>query len=283
MANPRFKIDQIESRPLVTLDYKHLGPAGERCHGILPIVSAHVTGLPDSLDALILTGGLRGFRGIPEGAPACPIGVAAAIWLESMSSVGALPPGNRMGVILAGGFDPVCGLDCDDEAGRVGAVWHAFRKWVRWVVGVAGDTDSQDLTRDTRQRLQANGRSFLLDGDSVDVDMLRMGGIGSPPPDHDCPEETDAGTPDPTAGDLRAIRALSGVGIDILVLHWSPSGGSAGQPGSVALRRCLEALPPTVIVCCRHRWDSPLTKLENGTQVLNVTGRVVVLRRSAKV
>jgi hypothetical protein len=48
------------------------------------------------------------------------------------------------------------------------------------------------------------------------------------------------------------------------------------------LRQVLESLPPALVVCGHDHWDSPLTTLDNGSQVLNVAGRVVVLRRHRK-
>jgi len=246
---------------------------------MLPITSAAVSGLPDPLDALILTAGLHGIRGIPESVPACPVGIAAAIWLDSMSSAGTLPPGNRTGVVLAGGFWPTSGEAHGDDAGGTISVWRAFRKCSKWVVGVAGDGDLLDPLGTGPQSHTAGKGLFLLDGDSIDVDALTIGGFGAGTSRTDRSLESDDCIEASRLHHIQALETLSSAGLDILVLPWAPPTDSAGRSRSPELRRCLEDLPPTVVVSGLPLWDSPLTTLQNGTQVLNVTNRVVALRR----
>jgi hypothetical protein len=45
------------------------------------------------------------------------------------------------------------------------------------------------------------------------------------------------------------------------------------------VRHALEAAPPTLLVRGHDHWPVPLATLANGTQVLNVEGRVVVMTR----
>jgi hypothetical protein len=63
-----------------------------------------------------------------------------------------------------------------------------------------------------------------------------------------------------------------------VVLHNGPD--VPGQdPGVAFIREVLLAFPPTLVVCGHCHWRQPLQELANGTQVLNVDGRAVLLRR----
>jgi hypothetical protein len=259
------------------MDFSHAGSDVDQRIGTLPIISATASFLPDSLDALVMTAGLKGIRGIPDSTPACPLGVAAAIWLAAMSSAGTLPSRRRTGVILAGGFDTSEDSDCCDEAGIATAVWYAFSKRWKWVAGVTGNGDSPVPNQDVLPNSSSGKSVFLLDRRAVDVDSMRIGGIGG------ILDNGDGCNGRPAAHHVRTLNAMAGAGVDVLVLHECPSGGSDRWPGSVPLRQVLESLPPALVVCGHDRWDSPLVTLENGTQVLNVAGRVVVLRRHKKV
>lgn len=275
MGKSTIRIDSIDSAPLVTIDYACPGPEDDKRDGNLPIISALASFLPNSLDALILTAGLKGVRGIPEISPGCPLGVAVAIWLEAMSAAGALPRCTRTGVILAGGFDMDQSSDYRDEVGAATAVWYAFSKRWKWVAGVTGEGDSPvpdqyQLGSSTRKG------SFLLDGQSIDLDSLRIGGIGGIL-ENGCDRDGQ-----PRAEHSRILSGLAGVGVDMLVIHECPCGGSDRWPGSGIMKELLEDLPPMLVVCGHDYWDSPLLTLDNGTQILNVAQRVVVLKRPRK-
>jgi hypothetical protein len=266
------RINSIEPDPLVTMDFTHSGPDGDQRVGTLPIVTAFASFPPGPLDALILTAGLKGVRGVPEVRPVCPLGVAVAIWLETMTSAGSLPSCKRTGVILAGGFNSHENHQDDDEVGIATAVWYAFSRRWKWVAGVAGEGDSAVPDQYDQESSDHKG-TFLLDGRAVDLDSLRIGGVGG--------ILDDGINPDSPSGSarFRTLSGLAGIGVDLLVLHESPHGGRDGQPGSAALRDLLESLPPMLVVCGHDCWDSPMVTLDNGTQILNVAGRVVVLRR----
>ena len=62
-------------------------------------------------------------------------------------------------------------------------------------------------------------------------------------------------------------------------MHDGPSGG-AGQLGWPLVRTALEQAAPTLVIRGHAFWDSPLATLKNGTQILNVDSRVVILQKA---
>ena len=76
----------------------------------------------------------------------------------------------------------------------------------------------------------------------------------------------------------------------MLVMHESPAATvKSDEPDAVdiellgrpSVRAVLERSQPTLVICGHAYWRIPLATLSNGTQVLNVDSRVVILQ-SAK-
>ena len=67
----------------------------------------------------------------------------------------------------------------------------------------------------------------------------------------------------------------------ILLMHDGPNSPEDGYQGSPRIRQTLEQGPPTLVVRGHSHWKNPLAKLSNGTQVLCVDARVVILRESS--
>lgn len=69
---------------------------------------------------------------------------------------------------------------------------------------------------------------------------------------------------------------------DVLCLHDGPDDPIGNQEGHASVRQALERTHPTLLVRGHRYWTNPLATLRNGTQVLNVNARVVVLVPSDK-
>lgn len=228
----------------------------------LPIVGAHVGALADELDAIIVTSDLQGIVPGPGGESQL-LGARLAEVLEEYADGGIIPAAARTGVILAGDLYSVPAANKRGGYGGVASVWRAFAERFAWVAGVAGNHDDVEGVREIE-------RAHLLDGDVVEVDGLRIGGVGGIISNKQKPGRR------PEAEQLaRVTRVLDG-GVDVLVLHEGPHGAD-GQPGNHLLRSTVDAAGVALAICGHDHWRVPLAATEYG-QILNVDARVVVLR-----
>jgi len=267
------RIDNLNPRPIVSIlyDWPGAGPVGRRRE--IPLLAGVVSGLPPGLDGIVLTSDLIGPEAAGAGAGSrVRLGAVLATWLDAMGSSGAIPELKRSGVVIAGDL-------CLDPAGAAGGgdatgTWESFASNAKWVVGVAGDRDCLEANASgvTEWRCPG-GWCCLLDGAVKDLGALRVAGLGGV-------IGGDAGPsrrPEPDY--LETLRRISTAGPDLVVLHQPPDGRTAGCDGSTAARDCLERLAPKLVVAGHTTWPEALVTLRNGSQVLNVAGRVVVLRR----
>ena len=240
----------------------------------LPVAKAVVDELPDELDAIVATADLQGrerFEDSPGGSPRL-LGEALPQRLsgEILPSLGC--DALKVGVVLAGDFYTVPALDRRGGSGDVTNVWEAFGREFRWVVGVAGNHDTfGEALHPSRPTF---GNCYYLDERSVELDGLSIAGlggiIGNPRRPHRRTEEAY----------LESLLNVLEDSTDILAIHDGPS-GDRGQRGSPRITQLLNELCPPLVIRGHAHWETPLTRLEGGTQVLNVDCRVVVLTRSS--
>lgn len=238
----------------------------------LPIHHARVDALPAGLDAVVVTADLQGrerFQESPGGPPRL-LGEALPLRLvqEVLPEVGVQDP-SRVAALLAGDFYTVPALDKRGGTGDVSAVWRAFGDEFAWVAGVAGNHDTYGEHRDDRPRFPAH--LYYLDGASVELGELRIGGLGGiigNPERHQRRSEEDY---------LFALELLLEERIDVLLTHDGPRGLNARQQGSARVRDLLSEHPVPLVVRGHAHWDQPFIQYDNGTQVLNVDARAVIL------
>lgn len=231
----------------------------------LPIVRAAVGPLAGELDAIIacsdLQGIVRGHAGAAE-----LLGVEVAAVLEELAFDGVLPPAARTGVILAGDLFSAPAADRRGGYGGVADVWRAFAERFAWVAGVAGNHDD---TSGVAELARGGAPVHLLDGDVVELDGIRVGGVGCVIGSKQKPGRRFEA--DQIALIERAIDAAP----DVLVLHEGPE-GDGDQRGHPEIRSLVEAGEVGLTICGHVHWDAPLAAHERG-QILNVDTRVVVL------
>ena len=278
-------------------------------HGTLAITVARAADLPPALDGLVFTADLQGREVLPPTSRRCRphrrprsaklepgrellppssrqssapvrgyregrrlLGEVVAKQLRRLCDRGDLPASDKLGVVLAGDFWAEPGSTRRGGLGAVGAVWSAFGGTSRWVAGVLGNHDQYDGPR-PNEKANSVRRIALLDGNTVELDGCRVGGvsgiIGSP--SMPCRKS-----------EQRYLELLEKVLLDqpdILVLHESPEVPDSGCRGRISIQECLLRLPPTLVVCGHCHWPAPLQSLPNGTQICNVDARVIVVRR----
>jgi hypothetical protein len=269
------RITAFNTKPLAETPYLN---AGRRPREILqerlPVFEATVDRLPEGIDALVAAADLQ-FRECPTGKQRFGLrllGETLPQWLAEtvLPSLG-LTNLHRVGVLLCGDFYTVPALDRRGGSGDVTEVWRCFREVFGWVAGVAGNHDSFGPDAAARPRFSRNSGIYYLDGETAELPGLRLAGIGGIVGD---PRKLQRRSEEDYLNTLDLL--LSGRP-GVLLSHDGPE-GECGQRGSPAMREVVELYPPTLIIRGHAHWNSPLAELRNGTQVLNVDARVVVLR-----
>lgn len=254
--------------PLRQIAYNNAAPGGGKTEVVrLDITTATATGLPANVKALVLTADLQGRERVSKlplwGEPPL-LGEALAHDLERLGVSAMLPPADEVGVLLAGDLwaDPQSrkrgGL------GEVAPVWNAFARSFRFVAGVLGNHDTLSRTSYASQH--------LLDGHTITLDGLRIGGVGG--------IIGYKGKPGRKPEDefLLHLHEVLSAQPDLVILHMGPDAPVSDLRGNEVVRLTLEEYAPTVVVCGHCHADQPLHVLANGTQVVNVDGRAIVLQ-----
>lgn len=245
----------LDAERFHTLTYRNALGGGRSGDMPLPFFHATVDALPAGLDALVICSDLQGRVGSRL------LGVATVDALVALGEQGALPPPAATGVLLAGDLYAAPKADERGASGDVTPVWDAFEERFRWVTGVLGNHDT----------LAAWHRARVLDGNILERDGLRIGGvsgiIGKPTKPM---RKTEAAF-------TAALRAV--LDADVVVLHEGPEIPERRLLGHPAVRRTLDqASPPPLVISGHCHWPTPFVVLPSTLQILNVDGRVIVLR-----
>jgi len=267
------RIQTLEAVPAQTWPYQSAAPRGGAEVRDFPLLHGTVDTLPGGVEALLVLSDLQGVapHALRDGAVAL-LGEVLADALAFLGEMGEVPPTGRTGVVLAGDLYSEENATVRDASGDVRAVWNAFAAHFRWVVGVAGNHDTFGSARE-QERFRRQPGIHLLDGDTVELDGLRVGGVGG-----------IIGRPDKLGRreEGEFLELLGGVlhqEPELLVLHQGPDVPGTRVKGSAPIREALEGREAPLVVCGHAHWEAPLATLRGGTQVLNVDSRAVLLRR----
>lgn len=268
----RLNVVSIAEEPVEQLPYTAAAPGSRGdIYGYLPVYFGGMLGLPDEVDALILASDLQGVAGH-----------LSADEMHSPRLIGEELP--EMLALLLESYCPRCDperivvLLCGDlygdpaQRGSSGdplPVWEAFRSHFGTVLGVAGNHDM--VTAEGKARLAAApGIDFYGEPRTAQHSGLNIAGLGG--------VTGRAGKPNRMSEEeyIGELQKLLRRNPDVLMLHQGPDVPAFGLPGHAGIRRELSAGPP-LLLCCGHvHWDRPMAELDNGTQVINTDGRVLV-------
>ncbi len=271
------RIITVDERPFHELPYRTVAPGGGGImRARLPILGGLVDTLPAGIDALFAASDLQGIADQRSDGEASPrlMGEVVAEELAHMAALGFIPPPQRIAVLLCGDLYVRPELDTRGGMGDVRSVWRAFARHFRWVAGVPGNHDSFGTDPLERAAFAAERSIHMLDGDLIKRDGLRIGGMGGVIGNRMMPGRH--GITFFTRGVQSLLRALP----DMLLLHQGPDAPGARLPGDPRVRALLEEAKPTLAMCGHVHWQRPLALLDNGTQVLNLEARGVLLRRA---
>ncbi|PCC74465.1 Calcineurin-like phosphoesterase [Nannocystis exedens] len=266
------RIVQIDREPLHVLAYLDAAPRGGSQTRELPLLRARVDELPAQLDALLVTSDLQGRAALNEAGGALRLlGEALAEEYATLAELDAVPDPAFTGVVLAGDLYAAPAADRLGATGDVRDVWRAFAARFRWVAGVAGNHDLFGKPTDQARFAREPG-VHLLDGREVELDDLRIAGVGgicgrSGKPNRRPPDEFVA-----------AVRRLLPARPHLLVLHEGPDAGPR-RFGNPDVRDAVDGRD-TLVICGHSHWHDPLAELPGRTQVLNVDARAVLLERA---
>lgn len=238
----------------------------------VPLHLGVVDRLPAGLQALVATADLQGRELLSNrgsGSPRLLGETLPALLVEELLRRTGVTEPRRVGVLLAGDFYAVPNLDKRGGEGDVTPVWDAFADEFAWVAGVAGN---HDLFRDGAHRPRRVGsRQHYLDGAVARPESLNIAGLGGIVGN---PRKPQRRTEEDYLGALSQLLELSP---DILICHDGPDGTAREQRGMTTARELIELVRPMLVVRGHSHWSDPLAELVNGSQVLNVDARVVVL------
>jgi len=269
------KILEINPIPIHTTPYKVAAKRSKDIKGIRqmedtywPLLSGKVDSLPKNLDALLLASDLQGHIENNGKLSLLGIGLAEelALFLEIEYPHLSL---DRIGVILCG--DLFALPNKRGGLGDVRSVYWSFRKYFKWIAAVHGNHDSIGQNHTELQNFQQEENIYLLDGNSKKVDQLQISGlsgiIGSPKKINRRAE----------ADFLQQLKKLLLQKHDLLLLHEGPDYYEDNFVGNPEIRAIIEQSKPSLVCCGHNHWKAPLHELANGTQVLNLEGRAVLL------
>jgi len=254
----------FDEAPLAELRYLNASRRGKAEATRLALQRGRARGLPEAIDALVVTSDLQGIVPDARTRESTLLGVAVADALEELAFDDVLPRAARTGVILAGDLYSVPAADERGGHGPVAAVWDAFAGPFAWVVGVAGNHDDVGGVVESEEVV-------VLDSSRTTVGGLRVGGVGLV-----CGNPGKVGRRGED-DQLARIEEVARSGVDVLVLHEGPA-GAPEQRGHPEIRAIVERARVPLTICGHVHWDDPLARHAGG-QILNVDARVIVLTR----
>jgi len=155
--------------------------------------------------------------------------------------------------------------------GDVRNIWFAFREYFQRVIGVGGNHDMIGENNSKIDAFQREKDIFYLEDNVVKIDELTFSGISGIIGSNrklNRKEETVF---------LKSLKKMLLKKTDMLLLHEGPDFPKSDFPGTSSIREVIEKSPPTLICCGHTHWAEPLREFDNGSQVLNLEGRAVLL------
>lgn len=268
------RLQAIEAAPFHGIAYEVVTSGHGVAPATLPITKAIVDTLPPSLAAILATSDLQGREPGAANGRRRLLGEMVAEEMAILGELGVVPPATSTGVLLAGDLFSRPLLDRRGGSGDVRPVWEAFGSRFRWVAGVAGNHDifgEKPSVPDFKAFIE-DERFHFLDGTLLEVEGLRLAGISGILGNPRKPFRREE------SAYLELLDKLLVLKPDLLLLHNGPDVPAEGLRGQGCIRETLEAADPLLVICGHAHWDTPLAELSNGTQVLNVDARCVLIQ-----
>lgn len=269
-------IELNDDEPIEKFRYQVVKPGGGRGTSLseleevdLPIYQGTIQDLPtDELDYLIITSDLQGHVINEKGTE-----LLGAVLPEFLKLLFGLEFPNvdcqRVGVFLCG--DMHARLDRRGGSGDVKNVWRAFNQHFGFVAGVAGNHDEFGDAESFESFKQEPGIHYLNE-EIQKIAGIKIGGlsgiIGRPTKNFRNEEKRH----------LKILDKLLRHQPSFILLHEGPNDFELRQRGNLKIREVIEAGKETVVCCGHTHWKQTFVRKENGTQVMNVDSKCLVLK-----
>lgn len=236
----------------------------------LEIKKGYIEFLPPEIDALIVTSDLQGI--IIENEKEYLLGEKLPAFLELLIMMD-FPMLNKakIQVMLCG--DLFAMLNKRGGLGEVKNVWRKFKDKFGNVIGVAGNHDDFGTYEEFECFKREEGINFIQK-EIKKIQHIEVGGISGIIGQINKPNRIEESVY------LATLKKLLLKQPNVILLHESPDFPDKSFAGNTKIRELIENSPNNMIFCGHCHWNEPLIELKNGSQVMNVDNRVVILINS---
>ncbi len=269
------KIIHIDNNPIGSFAYKNTGPrydlnedgSNKLIERYLPIQKGVFEKSAPNIDALIIASDLQG--NVDGDGRSGLLGEHLAEYLRLLIESEFKISNQNTGVILAG--DLYAPIDRRGGYGDVRKVYTSFRDAFRWVVGVNGNHDKIGVYKVDEPRFRKEENITILHKESKVIDDFNISGISGIIGNHLKPNRVEEDEY------LTTLRTMLYDQPDLMVLHESPDFVADNFDGNEKIRQVIEDSPKNLIICGHRFWKEAWREYQNGSKVLNVNERVIVL------
>lgn len=257
------EIVNISDSPFHELPYRSSGAGGKERKLNLPFYMIEATGLPEHVEAIVVTSDLQGRE--EDRVSNRLLGEVVAEEIELLVECGVMPMPNV--ISLSGDLYDRPDLDKLGGTGDVTSVWKTFADKFPYVVGVHGNHDIANQS-------DLPDNATLLDGGARGVDGLMFGGVSG------IIGRIDRNQRKTQEDYLKQLGKVLSKKIDILLLHQSPEGSKPEQIGERAITDMLKNKGRCLVISGHIHWSESLTEIGDN-KVLNTDGKVFVIKNDS--
>ena len=196
------------------------------------------------------------------------LGEVIVEYLIDLHRAGDIPHNKTCGIILAGDYWSRPDRKMKGK-GYVAHIWRELAQRFRWAIGVAGNHDFFGKLTEFQELNSTRYNLKILDDACKKIDGIMIAGISGVVGNVN---KSFNRTMDEY---VQTVTRLVNINPDILVMHDGPD--YMAYPGQPYIREALRGSESLIIRGHKH-WNEPLQTIEGGPQVLNVNGRIVILK-----
>lgn len=261
-------IKDIEKEPIERISFLTIPQNSiEPSEYSLPIYKGKIEGLPENINAIVVTSDLQGV--VIQNDENVLLGEILAENLKLIFDI-YFPEIDRKETIVFLCGDLYTDLIKRGQSGNPTKVWEKFASVFGQTIGIGGNHDKFDNVEDINKIQNAK----LLINEIFEIEGLRIGGlsgiIGRADKNFRL-QETDY---------LKALSNLLSKKPNILLTHLSPQISDEDLQGDENITKILEKGNKTTLFCGHSHWEyNKAFDMKNETQILNADTKVFILTK----